>query len=68
MKYYDAVKKVNGMLITVWHNHLLGTDKRTKGWSEMFELFMRETVYWTLYYRWSVELDERNAWFILYTP
>jgi hypothetical protein len=50
MKYYDAVKKVNGMLITVWHNHLLGLEKRTKDWREMFELFMKEVVYWDAYY------------------
>ncbi len=50
MRYYEAVKKVNGTLVTVWHNHLLGTDKRTEGWSQMFELFMREEVYWDAYY------------------
>jgi hypothetical protein len=49
MKYYDAVKKVNGMFITVWHNHLLGSDRRTVGWSQMFELFMKEVVYWDAY-------------------
>ncbi|MEO8582867.1 MAG: polysaccharide deacetylase family protein [Flavitalea sp.] len=50
MKFYDAVKKVNGMLITVWHNHLLSEDKRTTGWKKMFEVFMRDTVYWDAYY------------------
>lgn len=49
MKYYDEVKKTNGMLITIWHNNLLGAGLQTKGWREMFELFMRETVYWDAY-------------------
>lgn len=49
MRYYDAVKKVNGMFITLWHNHLLGADRKTAGWKEMFELFMREVVYWDAY-------------------
>ena len=49
MKYYDSVKRVNGMFITLWHNHLLGADRRTAGWSRMFELFMKEVVYWDAY-------------------
>lgn len=58
IKYYDAVKKVKGMMITVWHNHLLGTDSRTKGWNTMFELFMKQTVYWDAYYDGSNELNQ----------
>ena len=58
MRYYNSVKKVNGMLITIWHNHLLGSDRRMEGWGEMFELFMRETVYWDAYYDGSSELSE----------
>lgn len=50
MWYYNAVKKVNGMLITIWHNSILGSDKNTAGWSRMFELFMKEMVYWDAYY------------------
>ena len=46
MHYYDTVKRLNGLVITIWHNHILGTDKQFKGWKEMFELFMKETVYW----------------------
>lgn len=58
VKYYDAVKKVNGMMITIWHNHLLGRDSRTKGWNTMFELFMKEMVYWDAYYDGSNELNQ----------
>lgn len=49
MRYYDVVKKVNGTFITLWHNHLLGSDRRTTGWNAMFELFMKEVVYWDAY-------------------
>lgn len=49
MQYYGTVKKLNGMLITVWHNSILGTDSAFAGWREMFELFMKETVYWDAY-------------------
>lgn len=50
MQYYQQVKKLNGMLISIWHNSILGTDPTFKGWREMFELFMKETVYWDAYY------------------
>ncbi|NML20346.1 hypothetical protein HHL16_05650 [Pseudoflavitalea sp. G-6-1-2] len=49
LQFYEAVKKVNGVLITIWHNSILGTDADFKGWREMFELFMKETVYWDAY-------------------
>lgn len=49
MQYYSTVKKLNGMLVTVWHNSILGTDIAFAGWREMFELFMKETVYWDAY-------------------
>jgi hypothetical protein len=43
------VKRLNGTMTSVWHNHILSTDPGFKGWPEMFELFMRETVYWDAY-------------------
>lgn len=49
MQYYSTVKKLNGMLVTVWHNSILGTDIAFAGWREMFELFMKEAVYWDAY-------------------
>jgi len=49
IKFYNEVKKVNGMLITIWHNHLLGAAPGMEAWAEMFELFMRDTVYWDAY-------------------
>jgi hypothetical protein len=47
--YYTIVKKLNGMMVTIWHNHFLGTDKTFAGWREMYELFMKENVYWDAY-------------------
>ena len=37
MEYYTICKDVNGTLITIWHNHLLGTDKLYTGWAKMYE-------------------------------
>jgi hypothetical protein len=37
------------MMISVWHNSILGTDPMFKGWRELFELYMKEVVYWDAY-------------------
>lgn len=50
LKYYEEVKRLKGIFISVWHNSILGTDKTFAGWRDMFELFMKETVYWDAYY------------------
>ena len=50
MEYYNLVKKYNGIFISIWHNHMLGTTEQFTGWRQMFELFMKETVYWDAYY------------------
>jgi hypothetical protein len=49
VKYYELVKKLKGNFIPIWHNHIIGNDLQFKGWKEMFELFMKETVYWDAY-------------------
>jgi len=36
-RLYEAVKSVNGRMITIWHNHSLGTDKSFAGWWEVYE-------------------------------
>ncbi|MBP6687987.1 MAG: polysaccharide deacetylase family protein [Lacibacter sp.] len=36
------VQKVNGTFITIFHNHMLGTDPMFKGWREMYENFIAE--------------------------
>lgn len=47
--YHEQIRKLNGMMISIWHNSILGTGKMFAGWRDMFELFMRETVYWDAY-------------------
>lgn len=42
--YYNEVKKVNGTLITIWHNSFLGTDKLFGGWKEIYAQFMSEVA------------------------
>jgi hypothetical protein len=50
MQLYQAVKKVNGLMITVWHNQFFGTDPLFKGWKEVYEVFIKEEVYWDALY------------------
>jgi uncharacterized protein DUF7033 len=49
IQYYERVKGCKGVFIPIWHNFILGTDPSYAGWREMFELFMKETVYWDAY-------------------
>ncbi len=37
--YFKIVKQVNGELITIWHNHFLGSDNMFAGWKEVYEQF-----------------------------
>ena len=46
--YHDVIKKVSGTMISIWHNNFLGSDKMFKGWKEVYELFLKEVVYWDL--------------------
>ena len=39
----EEVKKVNGRFISIFHNHMLGTDELFKGWREMYEEFVMPT-------------------------
>ncbi|MBS1510046.1 MAG: polysaccharide deacetylase family protein [Bacteroidetes bacterium] len=39
--YYQQCKAVNGTLITIWHNHFLGTDPMFAGWAVCYEEFLR---------------------------
>lgn len=39
--YYKAVKAVNGILIILWHNTFLGTDKLYAGWAELYRQFLQ---------------------------
>ncbi len=37
--FYGICKKVNGTMITVFHNNFLGTDKKFSGWKELYSNF-----------------------------
>lgn len=47
--YYNTIKRINGLFVIIWHNHFLGSDKTFAGWKEMYELFMKENIYWDAY-------------------
>jgi hypothetical protein len=49
IQYYERVKGCKGVFIPIWHNFILGTDPAYEGWRNLFELFMKETVYWDAY-------------------
>lgn len=34
--YFQITKEVDGLLVTIWHNHFLGTDKMFNGWREIY--------------------------------
>ncbi|MBS4064821.1 MAG: polysaccharide deacetylase family protein [Chitinophagaceae bacterium] len=38
----ETVQKVNGTLITIFHNHFLGTAPMFAGWREMYERFVQQ--------------------------
>jgi hypothetical protein len=40
LQYFDAVKSVNGTMITIWHNNFLGTDPIFAGWKEVYQQFV----------------------------
>ena len=42
MHYYNAVKNVNGTLITIWHNNFLGTYPLFSGWRDVYEEFVNQ--------------------------
>ncbi|MCA0398196.1 MAG: hypothetical protein LCH51_12400 [Bacteroidetes bacterium] len=45
-QYYYAVQKVQGCLITIWHNNILGTAAEFEGWRDLYEIFMKEDIFW----------------------
>ena len=42
LNYYKAIKEVNGTMITLWHNNILGTGKEFEGWREVYEKFIKK--------------------------
>jgi len=48
MTYYHTIKKVNGLMVTIWHNNFFGTDPMFAGWKDVYEVFLKEEVYWDM--------------------
>ncbi|MBK8309805.1 MAG: hypothetical protein IPL04_01795 [Chitinophagaceae bacterium] len=44
LHYLNEVKKVNGTLITLWHNTFLGTNPFFVGWREVYQQFIKEAA------------------------
>ncbi len=44
LQYYTEVKKVNGTLISIWHNTFLGTDPMFRGWRESYATFLQHVA------------------------
>jgi hypothetical protein len=48
LHYYHLVRRVNGLMVTIWHNSFLGSDPQFAGWREVYEVFLKEEVYWDM--------------------
>ena len=46
--YHDVIKRVNGTMITIWHNSFFSDEPLYKGWKEVYEIFLNDVVYWDL--------------------
>jgi len=44
ISYYKAIKNVEGLMITIWHNQFLGTAREFTGWKEVYEKFLKEVL------------------------
>lgn len=42
--YFQVLKSLNGNLVTVWHNTILGSDSMFKDWKELYEKFVCEVA------------------------
>ncbi|MEO6960440.1 MAG: polysaccharide deacetylase family protein [Puia sp.] len=48
MHYYRKIKQLNGLMITIWHNQFFGPDPPFAGWKEVYEVFLRDEIYWDM--------------------
>jgi hypothetical protein len=46
MQYYQLIRKVNGLMVTVWHNTFLGDDPQFTDWKNLYALFLKEEIFW----------------------
>lgn len=42
--YFSVVKQVQGELIFIWHNHLLGTHPMFTGWRNVYATFLEDLI------------------------
>jgi len=48
MNYYRKIKQVNGVMVTIWHNQFFGTDPLFAGWKEVYEVFLKDQIFWDI--------------------
>ncbi len=48
MHYYRKVKQINGLMVTTWHNNFFGSDPMFAGWKEVYEVFLKDQIYWDM--------------------
>jgi hypothetical protein len=48
MDYYRKIKQINGLMVTIWHNNFFGTDPMFAGWKEVYEVFLKDQIYWDM--------------------
>jgi hypothetical protein len=48
MQYYRKIRQVNGLMITIWHNPFFGSDPEFAGWKEVYEIFLKDEIYWDM--------------------
>jgi hypothetical protein len=46
MHYYHLIRKLGGLMVTIWHNSFLGSDPQFSAWKKVYEIFLKEEVYW----------------------
>jgi hypothetical protein len=48
MNFYRKIKQVNGLMVTIWHNQFFGSDPIFAGWKEVYEVFLKDQIYWDM--------------------
>jgi len=48
MGYYKRIRQVNGLMVTIWHNQFFGTDPLFAGWKEVYEVFLKDQIFWDM--------------------
>jgi hypothetical protein len=48
MDYYRKIRQVGGLMVTIWHNQFFGNDPAYAGWKEVYEVFLKDQIYWDM--------------------